>query len=165
MLGPTDHRLRTLAARSRWRAPLGPGTRAAMDAVWDDLTGGAAGETLTLALKGRTIALPRFARGVGRADFDTLCAKPLGPADYLAVARAVETLILDDVPLLGRARHDAARRFVMLIDVLYEAKRRLIVSAEAEPSALYPEGDGAFEFARTVSRLEEMRSEAWGVPG
>jgi cell division protein ZapE len=165
MNGPTDHRLRTLAARTRWRAPLGPETRAAMDAVWDDLTGGAAGEKLTLSLKGRTIALPRFARGVGRADFDTLCAKALGPADYLAVARAVETLILDDVPLLGRARYDAARRFVMLIDVLYEAKRRLIVSAEAEPSALYPEGDGAFEFARTVSRLEEMRSEAWGVLG
>lgn len=88
--------------------------------------------------------------------------RPLGPADYLALAEAVETLILDDVPILSRARNNEAKRFVTLIDTLYEAKVRLVISAAAEPDKLYAEGEGAFEFERTASRLHEMRSENWG---
>ncbi len=158
---PTDHRLRDVADKGRWHAPLDAHAAGAMDEAWADLTGGAAGAALPIAVGGRTVTLPRFAEGVGRADFDALCGAALGPADYLAIARAVETLLIDDVPLLGRARFDAARRFVMLIDVLYEAKVRLIASAAAEPAALHPEGEGAFEFARTNSRLEEMRRADW----
>jgi cell division protein ZapE len=86
----------------------------------------------------------------------------LGPADYLAIAEEVEVLILDDVPRLSRARNNEAKRFVTLIDALYEGKVRLIASAAAEPDDLYVEGEGAFEFARTASRLHEMRSADWG---
>jgi len=98
---------------------------------------------------------------VARAGFADLCAKPLGPADYLAIADAVDVLILDDVPALSRARNNEAKRFVTLVDALYEAKVRLIVSAAAEPDSLYLEGEGAFEFERTASRLHEMRSADW----
>ncbi|PJN95992.1 cell division protein ZapE, partial [Amaricoccus sp. HAR-UPW-R2A-40] len=86
---------------------------------------------------------------------------PLGPADYLALAEAVEVLILDDVPCLRASQANEAKRFVTLIDALYEAKVRLIASAETTPESLYLEGTGAFEFARTVSRLSEMRSLDW----
>jgi cell division protein ZapE len=98
---------------------------------------------------------------VARASFADLCGRPLGPGDYLAVARTVDTLLLDRVPALSRARADEAKRFVTLIDALYEAKVRLIASAEAPPEALYGDGPGAFEFARTVSRLAEMGSIGW----
>jgi cell division protein ZapE len=111
------------------------------------------------------VTLPAFRNGVARATFADLCGAPLGPADYLAIAEAIDVLILDDIPILGRARNNEAKRFVTLIDALYEAKVRLICSAAAEPDALYPEGEGAFEFARTASRLHEMRSAEWGRRG
>ena len=109
------------------------------------------------------MVLPAFRGGVARASFAVLCERPLGPADYLAIAEAVEVLILDDVPVLSRARNNEAKRFVTLIDALYEAKVRLLCSAAAPPDALYPEGEGAFEFARTASRLHEMRGAGWGT--
>src|SRR5690606_5992456 len=93
--------------------------------------------------------------------FDELCDTALGPQDYLAVAARFHTLFLDAVPVLGPERRQAARRFVTLIDALYEAGTRLVVLAAAEPEALYPAGDGAFEFERTVSRLREMSSASW----
>jgi cell division protein ZapE len=99
---------------------------------------------------------------VARASFEELCEAPLGPADYLAIAGEVEVLILEDIPILGRARNNEAKRFVTLVDALYEGKVRLVCSAAAEPEGLYPEGEGAFEFARTASRLHEMRSAEWG---
>jgi len=106
--------------------------------------------------------LPRHWGGVARASFADLCGRPLGPADYLAIAEALDVLILDDIPVLGRARNDEAKRFVTLVDALYEGRVRLIASAAAEPGALYVAGEGAFEFARTASRLHEMRSADWG---
>ncbi len=159
--GPIDHRLRGLADRRRWLSPLGPATRAAMDETWAVVAAGAAVAPLTLMVQGRALTLERCAAGAARAGFEALCARPLGAADYLALAGAVHTLMLEDVPVLGRARANEAKRFVTLIDALYEARATLIVSSEAEPGALYPEGEGAFEFARTVSRLMEMRAEGW----
>ena len=157
----TDHRLDRLQGAPVYLAPLGPAATAALDADWQKLARGP-GEPLALTVHGRTVTLPAWRNGVGRASFADLCGRPLGPADYLAIAEAVEVLILDDVPLLSPARNNEAKRFVTLVDALYEAKVRLIVSAAAEPDALYPEGEGAFEFQRTASRLHEMRSAGWG---
>ena len=108
------------------------------------------------------MVLPAVAARVARAGFDDLCGKPLGPADYLAIADGFDALLIDAIPTLGPANHDRAKRFVTLIDALYEAKVRLYASAAAEPEALYPTGTGAFEFERTASRLREMQAAGWG---
>jgi cell division protein ZapE len=158
----TDHRLDRLQGGAVYHAPLGPEATAALDAAWRQLARGP-GTPLTLPVQGREVVLPEHRNGVARAPFEALCLRPLGPADYLAIAEAVEVLILDGVPLLGPADMNAARRFVTLVDALYEGRVRLIVSAAAEPDGLYPEGEGSFEFARTASRLHEMRSEGWGA--
>ncbi|MFV0475471.1 MAG: cell division protein ZapE [Pikeienuella sp.] len=158
---PTEYRRSRLQGKEVYHAPLGPAAEAAMDATWEELTGGKGGEPLALEVNGRAVTLPRFHSGVGRASFADLCAQPLGPADYLALAQAVSTLLLDHIPRLGVENANEAKRFVTLIDALYEAKARLVCSAAAEPEALYPEGRGAFEFERTASRLAEMRSEDW----
>ena len=120
---------------------------------------------MTLTVQGRSVVLPAFRNGVARASFGDLCGSPLGPADYLSLAESIEVLILDDVPLLTPALNNQAKRFVTLVDALYELRIRLILSAAAEPNELYPEGEGAFEFARTASRLYEMRSAHWGSQG
>ena len=159
----TDHRLDRLAGAPVYHTPLGAGgDRGARRRL--DPAGAGGRAPLALTVHGRDVILPRFRNGVARAAFDELCGRPLGPADYLAIAEAVEVLILDDVPVLSRARNNEAKRFVTLIDALYEAKVRLIVSAAADPGALYPEGDGAFEFARTASRLHEMQAARLGEP-
>ena len=100
-------------------------------------------------------------RSLARATFAELCEQPLGPQDYLAIAARFHTLFLEDVPILGPDNHQAARRFVTLVDALYEAGTRLVVLAEAAPEALYREGVGAFEFERTASRLNEMAGADW----
>ena len=107
--------------------------------------------------------LPGYANGVARAEFWELCGRMLGPADYLAVAEAVRVLILEDIPRLGRSNFNEAKRFVTLIDALYEAKVRLIASAADTPEQLYIEGEGVFEFERTASRLREMQSADWAA--
>lgn len=158
----TDHRLDRLAGATVYHTPLGLAATAALDAAWESLARGP-GQPLPLAVHGRTVTLPEYRNGVARAAFAELCGKPLGPADYLAIADAIDVLLLDGIPVLSRARNNEAKRFVTLIDALYEARVRLICSAAAEPDALYAEGEGAFEFARTASRLHEMRSADWGT--
>lgn len=158
---PTDYRQHRLEGAQVYFHPAGR-AQAAMSAIWSDLTGGAAGAPLVLPVNGRTVELPRFANGIGRASFWELCARPLGPADYLAIAGAVRVLILEDVPHLSSGNYNEAKRFVILIDALYEAKVRLICSAADEPERLYIEGAGSFEFERTASRLREMQSADWG---
>jgi cell division protein ZapE len=113
---------------------------------------------------GRNVEIPAFHNGVAKASFYDLCGQPLGPADYLALAQAARVLILEDIPQLSSENFNQARRFVTLIDALYEAKVRLICSADARPEMLYVEGEGIFEFGRTVSRLKEMQSAQWGQP-
>jgi len=111
-----------------------------------------------LMVGGRAVKLAQANDHAMRASFDRLCKEALGPADYLKIAESFDTVMIEDVPIMTRDQRDQAKRFVTLIDALYEAKVRVLISAEAEPEALYPAGDGAFEFARTVSRLSEMRS-------
>ncbi|MFC3228272.1 cell division protein ZapE [Marinibaculum pumilum] len=155
---PTDHRLNRLEGRRVWHAPLGPEASAALDRAFAVLTEGAEPQAEVLEVQGRKLEVPRAARHVARMRFADLCERPLGAADYLALSHAFHTLVLDDVPLMGPQKRNEAKRFVTLVDTLYEAKVRLVASAAAEPAALYPSGDGSFEFQRTVSRLEEMRS-------
>ncbi|MEM9724695.1 MAG: cell division protein ZapE [Pseudomonadota bacterium] len=159
--GGADHRLARLRGRTVYHAPLGPAARAAMDAHWDELTAEAEVAPLTLSVQGREVVIDQFANGVARASFSALCGKPLGAADYLALAEASRTLLIDEIPLLGRANNNEAKRFVTLIDALYEARSQLVCSAAAGPDDLYPRGEGAFEFERTASRLWEMQSEEW----
>lgn len=158
---PTDYRRSRMQGREVYHSPLGPEADAAMDETWKELTDGREGEPLTLEVTGRKLVIPRYHSGVGRASFDDLCVKSLGAGDYLAIAGKTRTLLLDNIPELGVHNANEAKRFVTLIDALYEAKVRLICSAAAEPEALYPEGAGAFEFERTASRLSEMRSAEW----
>ena len=156
----TDYRQGRLEGTPSYFTPLDAEARARMEAIWQDLTGGQS-ETLTLQVKGRQVELPKFHNGVARASFFDLCGRPLGAADYLALADAVRVLMLDGIPSLGRDNFNEAKRFVTLIDAVYEAKIRLICSAAAAPEYLYREGEGSFEFARTASRLREMQSENW----
>jgi cell division protein ZapE len=125
------------------------------------MLGGEEESGATLEVLGRKIHLPHASGGLVRASFASLCSVALGPNDYVALAERFHTVFLEDVPTLTVNRREEARRFVILIDALYEAKTRLIVLAQAEPPALYPKGDGSFEFERTASRLQEMRSADW----
>ncbi len=158
----TDYRQHRLAGAQVYFHPAGS-ARGQINAIWTDLTGGAQGEVLRLPVNGREAEVPRFANGIGRATFWDLCARPLGPADFLAIAQACRVLILEDIPQLSAANYNEAKRFVTLIDALYEARVRLICSAADEPERLYVEGTGSFEFERTASRLREMQSASWGA--
>jgi cell division protein ZapE len=153
-----DYRLMRLDGQPVYHAPLSPAADAALDENFRLLTDEAKGEPDELEVQGRQVTVPEQARGVARFTFEELCARPLGAADYLALAERYHTIILKDVPQLSPDRRNEARRFATLIDVLYDSRRRLICSAAAPPDRLYPEGDGHFEFARTVSRLNEMQS-------
>jgi cell division protein ZapE len=159
---PTDYRQHRLAGAQVYFHPARTAT-AAIAALWTDLTGGAPDQPLRLAVNGRAVTVPRFANGVGRATFWDLCANPLGPADYLAIAGALRVLILEDIPQLSAANYNEAKRFVILIDALYEARVRLVASAADVPERLYLEGTGSFEFERTASRLREMQGAGWGT--
>ncbi len=156
-----DYRQHRLQGAQVWFQPAGTAARAAIDALWDELTGGAVPEPLTLQVQGRNLVLPAFAEGVARASFWELCGRPLGPADLLAIAGAVRVLMLEEIPRLGLSNYDEAKRFVTLIDALYEARVRLIASAADAPELLYLAGEGSFEFERTASRLREMQSAGW----
>nr|WP_241767912.1 cell division protein ZapE [Hyphomonas polymorpha] len=158
LVSARDYRLDRLVEAPVWYAPLNAASAAALDKAWDRLTLGAEPQHCVLTVKGRKLEVSREAAGVARFTFEELCARPLGPIDYLAIAGTFHTVILEGIPLLSPDKRNEAMRFISLIDALYEAKVKLVASAEAEPGALYPEGDGSFEFERTASRLFEMRS-------
>jgi len=158
----TDYRQHRLAGAQVWFAPCDAAARAGLAALWDDLTGGDPGQPLELAVKGRRVVLPHHHNGVARAGFWDLCGQPLGPADYLAIAAAVRVLVIEDIPRLSASNYNEAKRFVTLIDTLYEGRVRLVASAADRPERLYVEGTGSFEFARTASRLAEMQATGWG---
>ena len=159
--GPRDFRLEQLMAAPVYYAPLGPAADEAMDHAWARLTQGAAPNPVTLDVGGRALKVQRQAAGVARFGFDELCARALGAADYIEIAERFHTVLLEHIPKLTPTMREEAARFRNLIDALYEAKVKLIASAEAEPQALYPAGDQSFEFERTASRLMEMRSESY----
>lgn len=158
----TDHRRGRIGGARRYFCPADAEARAAMNDVWDDLTAGAA-RPIRLRVYGREVEIPAFHNGCARASFFDLCGRPLGPADYLALAGACRVLLIDEIPQLSSQNFNQARRFVTLVDALYEARVALFASAAAPPDRLYVEGEGAFEFARTASRLMEMQSEGWGL--
>src|SRR6201996_9216844 len=159
--GGHDYRLDRLRAAGTWFSPDDPDNQRSFDTLWRDMLGGEDEVGATLEVLGRKITLPHAFGGQVRATFTSLCSVALGPNDYVALAAQFHTVFLADVPKLTPSRREEARRFVILIDALYEAHARLIVLAEAQPAELYPAGDGAFEFERTASRLEEMRSKDW----
>ena len=155
--GARDWRLDRMAGRQVWFE----NDAAGFEALWIDLKGDEPEEPAHLAVLGRDVVVERTVGSLARATFEDLCGRPLGPQDYLALAARFHTLFLQDVPALSMDRRQEARRLVTLIDALYEARTRLVVLARAAPEALYPVGDGAFEFERTVSRLREMASADW----
>lgn len=152
-----DYRRGRLEGTPRYFMPADAAAREALNRAFARLTNAAHGAPSSVSVRGRTIEVPEAAMGVARFSFADLCESPLGPEDYRAVAHGFHTIVLDGVPILSPARRNAARRFVTLIDALYDSGTGLIVSADAEPDALYPSGDGSAEFRRTASRLMEMR--------
>jgi cell division protein ZapE len=158
MAGARDWRRDRMTSAQVWHTP---DDRAGFEDLWRELKGGEPEEPAHLTVLGRDVVVKRTVGSMARATFADLCAKPLGPQDYLAIAQRFHTLFLEDVPILSSANHHEARRLVTLVDALYEAKTKLIVLAAAKPEALYTEGVGAFEFERTVSRFNEMQSKDW----
>jgi cell division protein ZapE len=156
-----DYRLDKLAGLPLYFAPCDEHAKAELDRHWDRLTGRHPARPETLEVKGRTVRVPVASMGVARFAFADLCDAPLGALDYLHIAHGYHTLLIDGIPRFSRDRRSAARRFVNLIDTLYDNGTCLIASADAEPEQLYGEGPDAGIFARTVSRLIEMRSEAF----
>ena len=165
----TDFRLEKLAGQPVWHVlddklvTRGSGCAAALDPSWQRLTSGHTGAAVTLPVKGRTLRVPRAAMGVARFSFRELCEEPLAAPDYLTIAHAFHTLVIDCIPVMDYDARNAAKRFIILIDALYDNGVKLIASAAAEPDALYHATDGyeAQEFKRTASRLIEMRSGAY----
>lgn len=156
-----DFRLDKLSGRPLYFSPCDAVAAAAIEDHWQRLTGHQPAAPVALEVKGRKVAVPAASMGVARFSFDDLCERPLGASDYLQIARAFHTVVIEGVPVLTPERRNAARRLIHLIDTLYDSRTSLIVSAEAEPDQLYREGDGAQLFERTASRLMEMRSEAY----
>jgi cell division protein ZapE len=161
LLAAKDFRLDKLAGKPLYLTPANASARAAMDALWAQLTGNHPGAPAELEVKGRTLIVPQASMGVARFGFAQLCEQPLAAIDFLVLAHNFHTVLIDDIPVLQPAQRDVARRFVNLIDTLYDNRVCLIASAAAEPHALYPAGDVHFLFERTASRLIEMRSEGY----
>ena len=156
-----DYRLARLQAKPVWFSPCGPSARRALDERFAALTEGVQAAPMQLDLAGRTLEIAQAAGGVARLSFDELCVAARGAADYLALAGHFHTVLIDNIPRLQKDKRNEAVRFVTLIDALYEAKVKLLVTADGAPQDLYPAGDGAFEFERTVSRLMEMQSQEY----
>jgi cell division protein ZapE len=159
----TDFRLEKLAGSPVFYTPADEPSHAALTKAFRSLTGREQGKPMTLTVKGHPVEVPQAAGGVARFAFEDLCAKPLGAADYLAVAEEFHTVILENIPKMTVDQRNEAKRFIMLIDALYDAHVKLLASAETEVHELYHAESGreAFEFDRTVSRLIEMRSEEY----
>ena len=164
MAGELDYRSLRIAGQRRYMTPIDIAAKEEIDRIWSKLAEGGEQE-LTLNISGRQLKLARFYAGVLRADFRELCECWLGPPDFLAIARETRLIILENIPRFGSQNRDAARRFMNLIDALYEAGTKLIATADEPPDKLYETGLGAFEFRRTVSRLNEMSSPNWGAAG
>lgn len=156
----TDYRLEKLSKARIYSAPLGKRSSETMDLLWKEFAGEEKPEVEFILHKGRKIIVPAAVGGVAKFSFDDLCKKPLAGADYLAITRKYHTIFLENVPLMSGEKRNEAKRFILLIDTLYDRNIKLIISAAANPHALY-QGQGgteAFEFQRTASRLIEMQS-------
>lgn len=169
--GPTDYRLDRLGEGETWHVPNGPEATQALSDAFFRLTDYPVENRAKVPSEdidvggGRTLHVPKSLKGVAVFSFKRLCGEARGAADYLAIARRYHTVILVGIPVISRDMRNEANRFVTLIDALYEHRVKLLASADAEPAELYPAGDGKFEFARTVSRLQEMRSAGYLAQG
>jgi cell division protein ZapE len=159
----TDFRLEKLAGVKMWLVPADAGAAAALDRAWAKMTGGAPCRPRDISIKGRVLRVPCSAHGVARFSFADLCEKPLAASDYLRLAHDYHTLLIDRIPVMDYEQRNAAKRFISLIDTLYDNGVKLMASAEADPGSLYraAEGNEALEFKRTESRLIEMSSESY----
>jgi cell division protein ZapE len=163
----TDFRLEKLAGVKMWLVPADQAADAALDQAWAKMTGGAPCKPRDISIKGRVLHVPCSAHGVARFSFADVCEKPLAASDYLRLARDYHTILIDRIPVMDYAERNAAKRFIALIDTLYDNAVKLMASAEADPVSLYRarEGYEANEFKRTSSRLIEMSSESYlGLP-
>jgi cell division protein ZapE len=156
-----DYRRERARALKAWYAPADRRADDAIDQVFATLTEGAAPQASSLTIAGRKLIVPLTAAGIARFDFSALCGVPLGAGDYLALATHYHTILLDGIPRLSPDNFDEARRFVTLVDALYEHRVKLYASAAAMPDDLYRSGEGAKIFERTASRLEEMQSDTY----
>lgn len=169
--GPTDYRLQRLGGFPTWYVPNGPEATQALSAAFFRLTDYPPEDRANVPSEdipvpgGRTLHVPKSLKGVAVFSFRRLCGEPRGAADYLAVARRYHSVILVGIPVMGPDRRNEAARFITLIDALYEHKVKLLAAADSAPEALYPAGDGAFEFERTASRLIEMQSKDYLAAG
>jgi cell division protein ZapE len=161
LLAAKDFRLDKLVGKPLYFTPADAQARAQMNRLWSELTGNHPGSPVDLDVKGRKVRVPQASMGVARFGFAELCEQPLGANDYVHIAHAFHTVMIDAIPVLQPAQREVARRFVNLIDALYDNRVCLVASADNEPQALYPAGDVYFLFERTASRLIEMRSESY----
>ncbi|PLP56852.1 cell division protein ZapE [Mesorhizobium loti] len=160
----TDYRLEKLNRLPVYMNPFGEETDRRMDEAWHAITRGHASTVVEIPLKGRHVTVPVAVGSNARFSFADLCDAPLGARDYLAIAGRFDTIFIDHVPVLDQTRRNPAKRFILLVDTLYDTKKRVVVSAEATPDKLYAGRTGtteAFEFDRTASRLIEMQSRDW----
>jgi cell division protein ZapE len=169
--GPTDYRLDRLTGVEVWHVPNGPEATADLSRAFFQLTDYPVEDRAKVPSEeidvggGRTLHVPKSLKGVAVFSFKRLCGEPRGAADYLAIARRYHSVIIVGIPVIGPEMRNEAARFTTLIDALYEHKVKLLAAADAEPEGLYPSGDGSFEFQRTISRLEEMRSAEYLAEG
>jgi cell division protein ZapE len=156
-----DFRRARLRGMRTWHVPADARAERALDAAFAELTGNAEPRPTTLTVMGRKLVVPIAAEGIARFDFSALCGTALGAGDYLALATHFHTLMLDGIPRLSPDNYDVARRFIVLVDTLYEHRVKLLASAAATPDQLYLRGENARMFERTASRLDEMQSQDW----
>ncbi len=156
----TDFRMEKIGDTPAYFTPADAAASSALDGLFGRMAGEAPARPATLTVHGHPVEVPRQAPGIARFEFSDLCSRPLGASDYIAIARAYGTVLIDRIPVLGPDQRNEARRFITLVDVLYERHVKLFASAAGEPEGLFGAETGAeaFEFARTVSRLHEMRS-------
>ena len=165
LLSTTDYRLAKLPNSSLYNWPLNNKSERAMDQAWGLLTEGAVPESHVIKLKGRELRVPRATKSVCRFHFDQLCREARGASDYLAIANTYQIVMIDNISIILASERNEAKRFIALIDILYDHHCKLIVSADAKPELLFQSkfGKEAFEFERTASRLIEMQSLEYGA--
>jgi cell division protein ZapE len=159
--GPIDYRLGRVKGYETFITPLGPEADRRLQNIWQRLTDTESGTPMDIDVLGRKLHIPQAARGCARFPFANLCEAPLGPPDYLALAKTFQTIFIETIPALGAEKRNEAKRFVLAIDTFYDAHLHLVATSAEPPERIYPAGDHSFEFARTVSRLQEMQSASW----
>lgn len=159
--GPTDYRLGRVKGYETFITPLGPEADRQLQNIWQRLTDTESGTPMDIEILGRKLRIPQAARGCARFQFADLCEVPSGPPDFLALAKAFQTIFIENIPVLSPEKRNEAKRFVLAIDTFYDAHLHLVVTSAEPPERIYPAGDHNFEFARTVSRLQEMQSASW----